>query len=349
MAEQVARHLGAPIREERWKGRMPGRDRLAGELGVNRKTVERALVRLEERGVLASGGAGRRREIIEGRGMTPRSAENLRVKILAYETEDLGRGFFVDLQRRLGQLGHEVDFSRKTMISMGMDPERIAKHVASEEADSWVVISGPRGVLEWFAQQSVPTFALFGRRHGLPIAGVGPDKSPVLRGLVVRLTGLGHRRIVLLSRKERRLPSPGLLERNFLEALEAHGIETGAYHLPDWDETPAGLRDRLDAMFKLTPPTALILDEAFFLQVAQMHLARRGIFAPQDISIVCQDSDPSFGWHFPSIAHIHWPSEPIVRRVVQWVKHLAHGRKDVRQSFTKSVFVEGGTIGPPGD
>ena len=47
--------------------------------------------------------------------------------------------------------------------------------------DAWVIIAGSREVLEWFVEQQIPAFALFGRRDGLPIAGVGPD----LEGMAV--------------------------------------------------------------------------------------------------------------------------------------------------------------------
>ena len=40
------------LREGRWQGSMPGRNRLAVELGVNHKTVKAALVILEREGLL---------------------------------------------------------------------------------------------------------------------------------------------------------------------------------------------------------------------------------------------------------------------------------------------------------
>jgi hypothetical protein len=40
------------------------------------------------------------------------------------------------------------------------------------------------------------------------------------------------------------------------------------------------------------------------------------------------------------------PPRPIVRRIVRWADNIAKGKTDLRQSFTKSSFVQGGTIGP---
>lgn len=72
--------------------------------------------------------------------------------------------------------------------------------------------------------------------------------------VVERLVNLGHRRIVNLVREERRKPTPGFLDRFFLEQLRNHGIQTGPYHLPDWEDTPEGLQHLLDSLFQHTPP-----------------------------------------------------------------------------------------------
>jgi DNA-binding LacI/PurR family transcriptional regulator len=67
---------------------------------------------------------------------------------------------------------------------------------------------------------------------------------------------------------------------------------------------------------------------------------------PEDVSLVCSDSDPTFAWCEPSIAHITWDSRPVVRRIVRWVANVSRGREDVRQNFGPAEFIPGGTIGP---
>jgi LacI family transcriptional regulator len=216
------------------------------------------------------------------------------------------------------------------------------------EADAWVVCGGPRELLEWFAARDTPAFALFGRRGGLPLAGTGPDKPSTYATAVRHLLGLGHRRIVLLTRSARRLPQPGAPERAFLDALRTAGIAPGPYHLPDWEETPAGFHACLGELFRVTPPTALIVDEVGFFFATQQFLARRGRRVPEDVSLVCTDADPHFDWCRPSIAHIRWDSAPVIRRIVNWVANVNRGKADLRQTYTPAEFVPGGTIGPAG-
>ena len=340
----LAAHLRGELERGRWSGQMPGVIRLARDLGAARTTVEKALGKLERDGLLVAQGHGRGR-MIDPAGVAS-LARGMRVGILPYEVSDRGLSYLIELQHQLEEAGHVVDFARKTLLGLQRNAERVAAFVERSEADAWIVIGGPRDVLEWFAARPVPAFALFGRRQGIAIAGGGPDKVPAMRKLVRRLHGLGHRRIVLFVREERRKPQPGAQERAFLEEMEEHGISTGSYHLPDWKETPDGFLQSLDRLYATTPPSALIFDESFLFVTAQQHLAQRGILAPGHVSLVCGDPPGSgLTWLRPSMAHIRWDHQPVVRRIVQWAAHVSRGKKDIRQIDSVARFVEGGTIG----
>lgn len=345
-SEQVARYLRAQLLRGMWSGEMPGAPMLAAEMGVDPKTVEAGLRLLEKDGILIARGAGRRRSIVLPKDFT---APSMRVKILPYEDSDWQQYFLVDVLHRLLNMGHTASFASRNMKDLGMDPNRIRRHVEEEEADAWMIMAGSRDVLECFAHQPTPAFAIAGRRRGIPIAGIGPDKSPAQSEAVRRLVALGHRRIAMIVREERRKPLLGFPERAFLEDLKAHGIPTGRYNLPDWTDDNHDFHRCLDSLFQHTAPTALLIDEMPLFLAAQQHLAQRGILAPRDVSLICLDPHPAFAWSQPTVAHINWDIAPVVRRMIHWADNVARGKDDRRQSFTKAVFVEGGTIGPVGE
>lgn len=342
LVEQVAGHL----RREFLKGtsgtKAPGVHRLAAELGVHHTTAEEALQILEKEGLLIGQGAGRPRRIRIPEHFTPPS---MRVGILPYEETDRTLHFLLEIQHKLQDAGHTAGFASMTLDDLGMDAKRVARFAKDSDVDAWVIVAGPRGVLEWFAGQEKPTFALFGPRHGIQLARIGPDKLPALTDAVNRLVALGHRRIVMLLREEHRKPQLGFVAQAMLDTMEAHGLMTGAYNLPDWENNPADLRRCLDSLFHSTPPSALIVDEPFLFNMTQQHLARKGILAPQHVSLICADPDPTFHWFSPSIAHIRWDSRKLGRRIVDWANNVARGKEDRRQSLFKAEFVEGGTIG----
>lgn len=343
IAEQVAQVLREGLRQDRWRGTMPGRLRLADELGVNHKTANAALQILEDEGVLVPRGAGRQREIVKSSGCAPSS---LRMAILLYEPEDLEVHYIVELRHQLAEAGHSVHFASKTMCELGMNLTRIAHLVQQTQADAWIVVAGSREVLEWFAARPTPTFALFGRLISVPLASTSPKKAEAMKEVVDRLVALGHHRIVMLAREDRRKPEPGFFERLFYEKLASCGIQTSAYNLPEWGDNPEELQRILNSLFRHTPPTAIIIADLSLFFAVQTHLARLGFIVPDNVSLVSTDASPYFEWCRPTIAHISWESNPVVKRVLKWADNISRGKKDHRKTTSLAKFVDGGTIGP---
>jgi DNA-binding LacI/PurR family transcriptional regulator len=344
IADQAAEYLRAEILRGRWCGVIPGKHQLAAELGLNNKTVETALRQLEKTGLLLPQGPGKRRLINPGGGDTPRA---LRVALFLNESvEDRKAEIYIELQHTLGDAGHTVVHAEKSLTEVRFEVERVARIVQQTGADAWIIFAGSRDVLEWFAAQPVPAFALFGHRIGIRIPAVSPDKPPSVAEATRHLIQLGHSRIVLMCRRIRRLPVPGLSETVFLDTLRTHQCKTGDYNLPDWEETNEGFQACLAALFKVTPPTALIVDEAPYFIAAMQFLLSRGIRVPQDVSLICTDDDPAFTHCSPPVACITWDRRPVLRRILNWVTNVSRGKADLGQTLTPAAFVPGGTIGP---
>lgn len=341
---QLVDYLKQEIRTGKWTEHMPGESWLMNHLQVGRGTVRAAMAQLEEEGLLVSHGQGKRRKIVMSRGAD--SIRRIRVRIMPYEQDDRRRIDSSSLLAALLEAGMDADFAGKSLKDLGMRVDRVAKYVNQNPADAWVVTSSSQEILEWFAGQSCPTIAMFGRHAGLPIAAAYPVMLPALLVAVRHLAKLGHKRIVMLTRKERRKPTLSIPERMFLNELEAAGIMTGEYNLPDWEESREGLSRLLDELFRFSPPTAMIFQEAQFFIATRAHLADRGFVAPRDVSLVVADTDPSFAWYNPVPSHIEWDYRPLVRRIVRWAKNVAVGKEDLTKSGTDAKFIEGGTIGP---
>lgn len=342
-SEQVAEHLRNQMLLGRWSGDMLGAPSMAVELGVDHRTVISAYGILEKQGLLASQGKGKRRKVILPDDFAPPA---LRVKILHYENSDKQEFCFVDLLHRLHDMGHVVSFAPKSLSELGMELSRVKRMVENTEADAWVVLSASVDVLEWFAKQPKHAFAMAGRSRGISIAAVTPDKVPALKQSLRHLVSLGHKKIVMLVKEERRKPNPGRLEEAFLDELKTLGLPVGDYNLPDWKPSAEDFHRCLDSLFQHTPPTAVLTDEMSLFIAAHQHLAQKGVLSPRDVSLICMDPHSAFAWCKPTVAHINWEPEPMVRRITEWANHVARGIEDRRQTFTKAEFMVGETIGP---
>ncbi len=343
VSAQAAAHIRAELERGRWRDLIPGVYQLASELGINRKTIEAALRQLEHEGVLVGQGQGKKRRITLPNSKTMRS---MRVALLLHEETDRQLDYIVELQHAMVEAGHTVIFAQKALTELKMDVPRLSRLVAQTPADAWIILAGSRDVLAWFTQQPTPAFALFGRPEGLPIAAAGPNKVPAFAAAARQLIALGHSRVVLVARRGRRLPELGRSETAFINELKTGGIQISDFNLPDWEETREGIQALLKSLFRVTPPTAMLIEEAPIFAAVQQYLASAGIRVPQQISLICTDADPTFGWCTPPISHIRWDASPLVRRIVRWAENVSHGKADVRQITTPAEFLAGGTIGP---
>lgn len=353
--DQTAEHLREGLRSGRWRGDLPGVLRLAAECDVSKGAMRGALRLLEKEGLLSAGRAGGRRTVLAGRAAVPAEGartqtRTLRVAILLQiplheESAPLNQ-MLRDIQRDLEAAGHAVAFAPKTQSELGFAPARIARLVAATPADAWVVPAAPRAVLEFFAAQPLPVIALGGRSLGLGIASSGVDGTPAIGAATRRLLALGHRRLVFTCDRAYRQPPGGPAVTAYTTALAAYGIEAGDYHLPDFEPTPAGLRSLFESIFRVTPPTALILEEAGYAVAAFAFLARRGLSVPRDVSLVCLYPDTSLQWCDPPVAHLHYENAAVVQRVVRWCRAVARGQVDRAPVMVPAEFDEGGTIGP---
>jgi DNA-binding LacI/PurR family transcriptional regulator len=265
--------------------------------------------------------------------------------VLLYEKSDSQQDYVLKLPDALTNAGHAFVPAARSLIELKMDVGRVSRFVKKTAADAWVVMAGSRPVLEWFSAQSFPVFALFGRRQELPIAGIGPDYQTGHVDAVRHLAGLGHRRIVMLVRRERRLPDLGPPERAFIGELQALGLHVSNYNLPDWEETREGLRKVLTSLFRVTPPTALIVDEPNIFTATQQFLAEQGFRVPHEVSLISTENHHHFKWCATAISHCQWDKSRIIPRILRWAKSVSQGHRDIRQTVLPAKFIPGGTIG----
>jgi DNA-binding LacI/PurR family transcriptional regulator len=340
--EQVAAVLREDVAKGRWSREVPGKDELSMDYGVNTKTVGLAMQLLEKEGLLINQGSGRPRRIAK----LDDKNQSLRIKILLYDRNDYALFNNRDLIHELAASGHNVNVVEKTQSNLGMNVKRLAEYVRSVQADAWIVTAAPRDILEWFSQQPIPALAQFGQSNELNISSVSIDKASPIRDAIKRLVELGHRRIVFISRSERRKPKLPLPEQAFLQELESYGITTGSYHLPEWSSRIPDFHRCLESLFGKTPPTAMIIDESVHFLAAQLFLARKGIVAPRDVSMICLDPDQAFSWCDPMISHIGWNRKQFIGSVSNWVNAISAGDHSIMRMIVRAKFMEGGTIGP---
>ncbi len=349
IASQTAAHLRKGLAGGLWKEGLPGVRKLAEELGVSHDSVRAALKQLETEGLIAPQGRGRRRRALSVPEPPVKKALRVAILLTAKITE-----VHVDVQRDVFQLrygfeaeGHICVFPRKTQADLHDDPERCARLAEETHADCWILISASQKLIEWFAAQPTPALAWGGRCIGKPIASVGMDISPAMRTAIQTLGNLGHRRIVLVAPRHWRLPDLGSgFVRVYFDELAALGVRWSDYNIPEWRESPQGLKELLESLFRVTPPQALIVDHPSRLPTILGFLGRRGLRVPKDLSLLSIGKDETLSWSDPPIAHMCYDEKLPIRHILKWVQGVAGGKRDRKCVLFPASFDPAESIGP---
>jgi len=347
VAEQAAEHMREGLKKGFWGSSLPGIARLAVDLKISRTNVLAALRILENEGLLHAAGRGKNRRI------THTSIENhrLRVGILLHsdmwDESSKNAQLLWLIRHELETAGHAVFFADKSATAVKHDTAQLLALIQTNPADAWIVVAGSYELLSWFAaQEQLPCFTLYGRTDDLELARAGPDMQTAILEATRKLISLGHRRIVQIVRSGRKKPKRAPLEQAFMDELARHGIATGAYNLPDWEESPTGFATMLVNLFRATPPTALMMEDASLCIAAMQFLARRRILIPEHLSLVFLEDDSTLSWCQPSIAHLSWDHREIAQIIAKWVSTVRGGMSINKDFKIPARFVPGGSIGP---
>lgn len=348
-ADQTVSHLRDGILRGKWAGELLGTLAMAQHLGVSKDAVREAFVRLETEGLILSQGPGKPRLVKQGLKRSRKRA--FRVGILLNrppEEESLEmQQFILSLQYHLRDGGYEFHVAPRTLSSMVGNQSALEALVAKNPADGWVVICADRGVLEWFCAQGIFTFAYGGRNFELPIATFGVNYTAGMAGLTRLLLEMGHRRISMLVPPDWKEPDPNRIVSAFLHELKCVSPSHSSYFLPPWDFDPQSFNERLEQLFRISPPSTLIIDAASRVGPVLAFLANRRIRVPEDISLFCMARESSLEWFRPKIAHFSYDLGRPIDRIIQWLNLAEKGEQDTTQWIVETSIEMGESLSSP--
>ncbi len=348
LSEHTARHLREGFRAGRWQGQLPGVRQLAGELGVSRDVLRDALRLVEAEGLVIHDGAGKHRRVASASRNTAKRMLRVGIHLAGPLEEDNAHThqLISGILSAVESLGHAPFIAPKSSQQLGDNPARVRRQITDCKADAWIIYSASRGVLEMAARLKTPVFALGGMSEGLPIAGSRTDQTAPIHAAVDLLVKKGHRSIVLICPPRWKTPRLNHAAAAFLDRLSFHQLPAQAsYNIPDWRHDPQGLDELLHALFRVTPPTALLIQEPECVGPVLVFLAERRLRVPDHVSVVNLLPDPMQSFYRIQLARFQWPVQPHIRNVVRWVRSVARHQEDRRYSTLSPEFVEAESIG----
>ncbi len=286
-ATQVAEYFLELARTGQWGERLPPERLLAAQTGVSRDTVRAALAILQEKGVVTErrrAGTRIRKAASAGRTgpYTVGILVAMRMDYASYRTIS-----WVDGLRRLL---YQKNVVAETYDGYAHKPNFFRTISTRTRHDAWVVFYPPPEALKWSLRSGVRAIMASTVDPTLGLPSVDIHYRAVCHHAAGRLAALGHRRLALILHR-REWGADKESAAGFLEGAAAHPeVTANIYHHNGTPEGICELTDRLLAMKQR--PTGWITAVAPHSLTILMHLQRRGVAVPGEISLIAQDAEP---------------------------------------------------------
>ncbi len=353
LVERVTDTLVAEIQGGRWEEWLPQERSLAQTFGVSRNTLRAALIRLRKQGMV---------EPIRGQGyrlaMIPpaikrRGAKRLpqreTVVILSPEPMNWLRpslGILIDeLRVILFKQGLALEVHNGKHYYSSGSPQLLAKLVSQHPAICWILIRASERVQQWFSQQKIPCVISGSPYPGVDLPSVDIDLRAVGAHAAGRLLGLGHRNLLLVV--ESGSAGQSACESGFRGMVEkTPGTRLAALrHSTNIQEVRQMI---IKQMIRKPQPTGILIASSYYYLTVSGALHQLGLRVPEDVSLVCTDSDHFLPYMVPEAGHYDFSHETFARKLAQKVNKVVHSEAlPQRHVRIFPTFVPGASLAAP--
>lgn len=348
LVERVSDALQEEISSGRWAGWLPQERSLATNLGVSRNTLRAALQRLRSQGLIEPL-RGQGYKILDASGKKKKSSAKKTVVILSPEPLEWLRPTLSILIDELRVILFESDLH--LVVHSGKhyrtgSPALLKKLVAQHPAVCWILIRSSEQVQKWFHAEKIPCLISGSTFPSVDLPSVDLDYHALGAHAAGRLLGCGHRHIMLVSESFSQAGQNACF-RGFEEVTSKTpgATATALKHSGNIEE----LRQLLVKALNRKPrPTGILIASSYFYLTTSSILHQQRLRVPEDVSLICTDSDHFLPFLSPQPCHYDFNHESFARKLAQRVLRIVSGEpmkhREVRLFPT---FVPGGSVDNP--
>jgi LacI family transcriptional regulator len=346
LAARAADCIRRRIESGEWREWLPGERRLSDLLQVSRPTIRAATHQLGREGLLDIRCGRRARVLPATAGGAARAKKTRLVGLVAHEPiETMGPLSFRSIARLREHLS-ALGYGTLTLIIAQTGGRRLEAFTRENDLSCCVLVSVGEEIQRWFAARDLPALVLGSRHPAVSLPSFDVDYRAACRHAAGVLLRNGHARVAFL------VPNSGAAgdlasERGFIEAFDRRrrAVPLVARH----NGTARNITVRLDALLdSANPPTALVVARPWHVFAVMVHLLRRGISVPGDLSLIARDHDLRFGFAEPPVAHYRLKPDSFERHLARLMTRLINSGGLPREpQLVFPDYCAGGTVAPP--
>lgn len=346
LADQAAEALREFIRQGAWSEVLPGEHELARRLSISRPTVRAALARLAEDGYIKIA-KGCRTRLCAKEQTNLSSAPPTVCLIVPSPRESQNFGAHPLLMEMRAQfavqgIGWEEVFDRTLG---GRQPEaRLASIVNGRRHVCWLLIGASVTIQRWFQQAKVPTLVLGSCHQGVELPSVDVNYYAIGWHAAGCIAKNGHERVALVLPHQ---PLAGDLAcvKGLTEYIRQQKKPIQVFEVAAGPNR-AGLLSNLDRLLKKSsPPTAILCIHVAHVLMVLVYLLRLGLRVPEDISLLCRETQPSLDLGLPEVTRYRSPTMKQAHHAVRIAQSLLAGHQVTTvPNLIMPAFVPGETL-----
>lgn len=242
-------------------------------------------------------------------------------------------------------------------IAPMLDRPEAVRYLAESMVEAIVIWGGgmiPRATLEeqrFFETvfRSIPTVCISSDLTEAGIPAVDVDRRAIMKEIVDRLVGAGHRRILFIADTRAKSGTTAQKVKGYIEAMEGHGLKPRLFHSPG---NQLAVYERTKAILE-QGPTAVVAERTEIALGFASGCLHHGVRIPEELSIVGYDNTAYAEGFTPRITTVGPDAgemaDVVARLLLQRLESKEEEGVNLDASFVlvPHRWKEGGSIAPP--
>ncbi len=325
LISETASILRDGINKGYWQGNLPGERILCDQLHISRPTLRAALSLLQKEGMIRVT-HGKRRKVFPAEDR-PRSVQNRMIGLIINKSisqiSPLTFQILMEVRHHLHLGGFETEIFISPTQEFRHQRLKLENFIEKHSVSCCILLLSSEEQQKWFFQKGIPALVFGSCYPSVKLPSLDVDNYAVCHHAAGIFLGRGHRRLAFI-RSDNRIAGDRASTEGFMDGItqsphaDANGI------VIRHKDTRRDLIRRLDKLLDSEDqcPTGILTSRPLETLMVVMHLLKRGITIPEDISLIARDRDYSFNFLEPKIAHYAYPRDLFSRRLTRVILQL---------------------------
>lgn len=348
LISETATVLRERINSGVWKDTLPGERDLTDQLQISRPTLRAALLLLQKEGMIRTT-HGKRRLIFpdeQPAHLPQRQTIGLINRTPVARISQMTFQLMMELRHHLHRDGFDSEFFIAPPQTLSTGSQKLEDFIAEHSASCYVLMRSTEEDQNQLYCQGIPTLVLGSAYPSSKLPSLDVDYYSVCRHAAGTFLRRGHRRLVFI-RSDERIAGDHTSVEGFMDGIAQSPHADAHATIIRHRSLPTDLNRKLDLLLGSGKPrpTGIFTSSALETMIVIMHLHKRGISVPEDMSLIARDRDLFFDCFDPTITHYAYDNSAVCRRLTRFIRQLVEcGTLSTRKNLIYPKLIDGKSL-----